>query len=188
MISFNEVKPQPRLPPWYVFLTKGLCFFKKNSHKDKTIPGITHYSCRKTKPCVNKCNTSLMELSLTIIFLQNICLKGRIPLFTNYVLFVLLFHSHARAYCIHAVMSLLQMMIIYIHFYFRDRKLKKLKKLKKTEKTEKNWKNWKNWKKQNFQRDRGGVHLSESYVFFSVFSVFFCFFSFFIFFSFRSLK
>ena len=25
----------------------------------------------------------------------------------------------------------------------------------------------------NFQRDRGGVHLSESYVFFSVFSVFF---------------
>ena len=77
------------------------------------------------------CNTCLMELNLTIIFLQNICLKGRIPLFTNYVFFVLLFHSHERAYCIHAVMSLLQMIIIHIHFYFRDRKMKKLKPLEK---------------------------------------------------------
>ena len=45
------------------------------------------------------------------------------------------------------------------------KKLKKLKKMKKA-KTKK-----KTWKQHYFQRDRGGVHLSESHVFFSFFSL-----------------
>ena len=57
-------------------------------------------------------------------FLHNICLKGMIPLLKNYMFFVLLFDSYGRAYCIHAVMSLLQMILIYIHFYFRFLKIK----------------------------------------------------------------
>ena len=74
---------------------------------------------------VNQCNTSLMELrSLTMFFLHNICLKGRVPLLKNNVFLVLLSDSYGRAYCIHAVMSLLQMILMYIHFYFRFFKIK----------------------------------------------------------------
>jgi len=35
-----------------------------------------------------------MKLSLTIIFLQNICFKGKVPLLKNDVCFALLFHSY----------------------------------------------------------------------------------------------
>ena len=39
IISYG-VKPQSHLPPWHLSLANGLCFFKKNHHKDKTIPEI----------------------------------------------------------------------------------------------------------------------------------------------------
>ena len=105
------------------FLTKGLCFFKKNQHKDKLIPEINTFSCRNAicEPMQYILNGVMKPHHF---FLHNICLKGRIPLLKNYVVFVLLFDSYGRAYCIHAVMSLLQMILIYIHFYFRFFKIK----------------------------------------------------------------
>ena len=101
------------------FFYKGTVFLQKESTQRQTNSWNKHIFLAEIQ-YVNQCNTSLMELrSLTIFFLHNICLKGRVPLLNNNVFLVLLFDSYGRAYCIHAVMFLLQMILIYIHFYFR---------------------------------------------------------------------
>ena len=98
-----------RLSPWHLFLTKGFCFFKKKQRQNNS--WNKHIVLAEIQ-YVNECFTSLMELSLTIIFLYNFCFKGKIPPLRNYVFFFfLLFHSCGRAYCIHAVMLLLLMII-----------------------------------------------------------------------------
>ena len=114
-----------------LILLHGICFFNKGTvflQKESTQRQTNSWNKKLFSAeiqYVNQCNTSLMELkSLTIFFLHNMCLKGRIPLLKNCVFFVLLFDSYGRAYCIHAVMSLLQMILIYIHFYFRFLKIK----------------------------------------------------------------
>ena len=90
---------------------------QKNCLEDKIVPEIKSNILAEIQ-YVNKCNTSLMKLSLTIIFFCiTFALKGKIPLLKNDVCFVLLFHSYERAYCIHATMYLPKS-IIYIHFYF----------------------------------------------------------------------
>ena len=98
-----------------------------------------------------KCDTSLMELNLTIMFLPKKCLKGRIPLFRNYVFFVLLFHSHGRAYCIHAVMPLLQMFSVAILFWNTIRHTDASSRCdphgSERLSRDEHWKNWKNWEK-----------------------------------------
>ena len=102
--SFNEVKPHS------IFFSMAFAFtggtlFQKNCLEDTIIPEVKRIILAKIQ-YVNKCNTSLMKLHLTIIFLHKICFKRKNRLLKNYVCFVLLFHSYARAYCIHATMSL----------------------------------------------------------------------------------
>ena len=65
------------------------------------------------------------ELSLAIFFLQNICLKGRIPPLRNHVFFVLLFHSYKRSYS-HVSSPHGYYIYIYVQaVYFRKKKKKK---------------------------------------------------------------
>ena len=101
------------------FLTKGLCFFKKKTTQRQTNSWNKHFSCRNTI-------CELMQYILNGIkkphhFFSCITFvwKEGFHFWKNMCLFVLLFGSYGRAYCIHAVMSLLQMILIYIHVYFR---------------------------------------------------------------------
>ena len=59
--------------PWHLLSTKGFHFFENKCNEDKTIPEKN--TMLAERPYVNKYNTLLMKLSLTMIFLQNICLK-----------------------------------------------------------------------------------------------------------------
>ena len=103
--SFNEVKPHSIFFSMAFAFTGGTSLFQKNCLEDTIIPQVKRIILAKIQ-YVNKCNTSLMKLRLTIIFLHKICFKRKNRLLKNYVCFVLLFHSYARAYCIHATMSL----------------------------------------------------------------------------------
>ena len=57
-------------------LTKGFHFFKKNCHEDKIIAEI-NITILADIQYMDKYNTFLMKLNLTIIFLHNICLKRK---------------------------------------------------------------------------------------------------------------
>ena len=85
--------------PWHLFLTKGLHFFKNNCHEDTIIPEIKNAILADIQ-YVNKYNTFLMKLSLTIIFLYNMCRKREgfhfLNILKNDVYFVLLFQSYKR--------------------------------------------------------------------------------------------
>ena len=111
IISFNGVKPQSRLPPWHLLLTKGLCFDEKKRPQRQNNSWNKHIILAEIR-YVNEFITSLMELSLTIIFLYNIFLKEGFHLseIMCYII-VLLFHSYGGEYCIHAVMLVLLMII-----------------------------------------------------------------------------
>ena len=125
MRGTNAIHPLMRLSlipffsPWHLLLPEEHHFFQKNCLEDTIVPEVKRIILAKIQ-YVNKCNTSLMKLRLTIIFLHKICFKRKNRLLQNYVCFVLLFHSYARAYCIHATMSLPKSTIYTLLFHNND--------------------------------------------------------------------